>query len=253
MTRFGIWSATGKWRKLATGGLLKAKKAGQTSVTIHAAGQPPIGLRVAVVDKPLLDYPAVERNNLIDDHIFSQLRRLSIIPSKLSGDAEFLRRICLDLTGTLPPPERAREFVTIQDPQKRTKLIETLLDSPEYVEYWTFRFADLFRVALFAQNAVAKTTQSYWEWVHERRDRNKPYHQMARERIAAQGYEGAVMHFQPVDEFREPENVMAEQVRVFLGRTAGLRPVSRPSLRSLEPGSVLGHDRLFQPLDQIGR
>ena len=47
--------------------------------------------------------------------------------------------------------------------------------------------------------------------------RNKPYDQMARERIAAQGEQGPVMHFQPVDEFREPEDVMAEQVRVFWG------------------------------------
>ena len=238
--------------EISDGGLLKAKKAGQTSVTIHAAGQPPIGLRVAVVDKPLLDYPAVERNNLIDDHIFSQLRRLSIIPSKLSGDAEFLRRICLDLTGTLPPPERAREFVTIQDPQKRTKLIETLLDSPEYVEYWTFRFADLFRVALFAQNAVAKTTQSYWEWVHESVTRNKPYHQMARERIAAQGYEGAVMHFQPVDEFREPENVMAEQVRVFLGRRLDCAQCHDHPYEAWSQDQFWGMTAFFSRLTRLG-
>src|SRR5207237_7966072 len=92
-----------------------------------------------------------------------KLRSLSIVPSNPSTDAEFLRRICLDLTGTLPPPQRVREFLASKDPQKRDKLIDTLLNSPEYVEYWTFRFADLFRVAVFAQNSLTKASQTYWE------------------------------------------------------------------------------------------
>ena len=103
--------------EISDSGLLTAKKSGETLVTIHAGGKSPIGLRVAVVDKPLLDYPAIKRNNLIDDHIFSRLRQLSIIPSALSGDTEFLRRICLDLTGTLPPPKRVDEFLTSQPMQ----------------------------------------------------------------------------------------------------------------------------------------
>ena len=198
-------------------GLLRAKKGGETLVIIHGAGRSSHGLRVAVVPNPIVDYPPVARSNFIDDHIFTRLRRLSIIPSQLSSDAEFLRRVCLDLAGTLPPPDRAREFLASNHPHKRTRLIETLLESPEYVEYWTFRFAELFRVGMFAQNS-AKNGQSYWEWIRESVTRNKPYDQMARERIAAQGEQGPVMHFQPVDEFREPEDVMAEQVRVFLGR-----------------------------------
>ena len=56
------------------------------------------------------------------------------------------------MTGTLPPTVRVREFLASQDPKKREKLIETLLDSPEYVEYWTFRFADIFRVARYANS-----------------------------------------------------------------------------------------------------
>ena len=122
------------------------------------------------------------------------------------------------MTGTLPPPERVREFLADQDPRKREKLIKTLLDSPEYVDYWTFRLADLFRVNNFAQNAIAKASQMYWEWIRDSIARNKPYDQLARERIAVQGYDGPVMHYQSVDEFRSPQDIMAEQARVFLGR-----------------------------------
>jgi hypothetical protein len=73
--------------------------------------------------------------NFIDQHVFAKLRRFHIIPSELSSDREFLRRVCLDVTGTLPPPARVREFLASQDPQKRDKLIEILLNSPEYADY----------------------------------------------------------------------------------------------------------------------
>jgi hypothetical protein len=198
--------------------VILAKKAGETPILIHVAGHAPVGIRVAIAANPLVDYPAVAGNNLIDDHVFPRLRQLSIVPSGLSSDAEFLRRLCLDVTGTLPPPERAREFLADKDPSKRGKLIKTLLDSPEYVDYWTFRFADLFRVNNFAQNSIPKASQMYWEWIRDNIARNKPYDQWARERIAVQGYDGPAMHYQSVDEFRSPQDIMAEQVRVFMGR-----------------------------------
>ncbi len=118
----------------------------------------------------------------------------------------------------MPPPERVRKFLAGKDPNKRDKLIDILLDSPEYVEYWTFRFADLMRVALFAQNSITKASQTYWEWIRDSIASNKPYDQIARERISAQGYAGPVMHYQSVDEFKSPQVNMAEEVRVFLGR-----------------------------------
>ena len=92
------------------------------------------------------DYPEVHPRNLIDEQVFAKLRKFQILPSAVSSDSEFLRRVCLDIAGTLPPPERVREFLADRDPQKRDKLIELLLNSPQYVDYWSFRFGDLFRV-----------------------------------------------------------------------------------------------------------
>ena len=63
----------------------------------------------------------------------------------------------------------------------------------------------------------------YWEWIRQSIVQNKPYDQIARERIAAQGYDGPVMHYQSVNEFRDPQDIMAEQVRVFLGRRLNCR------------------------------
>ena len=87
---------------------------------------------VSVISEQIPHYPDLEPKNFIDKFVFAKLRQFNIIPSELSSDAEFLRRVCLDLTGTLAPPERTRAFLASKDPQKREKLIETLLNTPEY-------------------------------------------------------------------------------------------------------------------------
>ena len=145
------------------------------------------------------------------------MSRFQIPASPLSSDAEFLRRVCLDLTGTLPPPDRAREFIASRDPRKRTKLIDALLDSPEYVDYWTFRFGRLFRVAAGAVGG-AEHAYTYWRWVWENIAQNKSYRDIALERLAAQGYGGASRHFLSYGEEAKAADIMPEEVRVFLGR-----------------------------------
>ena len=111
-----------------------------------------------------------------------------------------------------------REFLEDRDPGKRDRLIEVLFNSPEYVDYWTFRLADLFRVAMYSTGKL-KDTRMYWEWIRDAVARNRPYDQIARERIGAQGYDGPSRHYyHPGGELPTPANMMAEQLRVFLGR-----------------------------------
>ena len=191
-------------------GLVKGVKRGETAVIIRAVGHA-ASARVGVIARPILNYPDVPRGNLIDDHVFSKLRRFHIIPSELSSDAEFLRRVCLDVTGTLPPPERVREFLGSRDPQKREKLIDILLDSPEYVDYWTFQFAEFFRV-------MWSNASTYRTWIRESIAQNKPYDQMARERVSAQGVDGPARHYlKRTGEILLPEDTMVEDIRVFMG------------------------------------
>jgi hypothetical protein len=198
-------------------GVVHARRLGETAILVRAAGQA-ASASVGVIGDRLARYPAVERNNFIDDFIFGKLRRFRIAPSPLAGDNEFLRRVCLDLAGTLPPPERVREFVASRDPRKREKLIDTLIGSPEFVDYWTYRFDDVFRVAVFSNGIQPKWSQMYGEWVRDSIARNKPYDQMARERLAAEGYDGPSRHFLPYDVIGPPGETMAEEVRVFFGR-----------------------------------
>ena len=198
-------------------GRIEASAPGETAVMIKAAGRS-IRVGVGVVGPPLERYPDVPRNNFIDEEVFSKLRRFNITPAGLASDGDFLRRVCLDLTGRLPPPERVREFLADKSPDKRAKVVDALLESPEYVDYWTFRFADLFRVALFPVGINPKWTQSYYEWIRQAIEQDRPYDEIAKERIAAQGYSPASRHYLPYLVIPPPENMMAEEMRVFMGR-----------------------------------
>jgi hypothetical protein len=192
-------------------GLITAVGTGETAVIVRAAGHE-VSANVGVIAKELANYPVIARRNYIDEFVYSKLQKLNIVPSPRSTDAEFLRRVCLDLTGTLPPPNRVREFLASKDPRKRDRLIETLLSSPEYVDYWTFRLSDVFRV----ESAASSNASLYQEWLRESIDQNKPYDQLARERIAAQGYDGPSTHYTG-GTLRPPQAMMAEEARVFLG------------------------------------
>ena len=193
--------------EVSSGGRVQGRRVGEAVVLVRAAGK--VGhARFGVIRRTLDRFPRVARNNLIDEEVFDKLERFHILPSPPADDAEFLRRVCLDVTGTLPPPERVREFLASRDPEKREKLVEVLLDSAEYVDYWTFRWSDLFRVRLSAYD--------YWEWVRQSLASNKPYDLVAQERIAAQGSDGASKHL--IRAGASVERVVAEQFRVFFGR-----------------------------------
>ena len=194
---------------------------------------------------PVAELPEVPRFNFIDDYVFQKLRQFQIVPSDLADDSEFLRRVCLDLTGTLPPPQRVREFLASADPQKREKVIDALIASPEFVDYWTFRFADLFRVSIFGNGLSPKWMEEYWEWIRNNIETNRPYDQVARERIAAEGYKPPSRHFLPYNQIGTSGRHHGRRGPRLHGAPPRLRAVPQPSLRELEPGPVLGHGRLL--------
>jgi hypothetical protein len=210
-------SNDGEVASVSADGVISAKRLGETAILVRAAGQV-ASAGVGVIGAPVANYPKIARWNFIDEHVFEKLRRFEIIPSDIATDSEFLRRVCLDLTGTLPPPERVRQFVASKDPRKRDKVIDALIASPEFVDYWTFRSAEIFRVSIFANGLSSKSSQGYWEWIRWNIETNRPYDEVARERISAQGYSPATRHFLPYNQIGTPADVMAEEVRVFMGR-----------------------------------
>lgn len=237
--------------KASADGLVEAVRTGESSVMIRAAGYA-VSAVIGVTAKSIENYPKVARSNFIDDYVFAKLRKFNIVPSELSSDEEFLRRVCLDLTGTLPPPNRIRAFLADKDPHKREKIVDILLDSPEYVDYWTFRFAGLFRVGFFQNGFNTRWTEAYWQWIHDNVAQNKPYDQVARERLIAIGYSPASRHWLTQGEIGHPEYHIAEELRVFFGRRLDCAQCHNHPFESWSQDQFWGMAAFFGHMDLVG-
>lgn len=136
------------------------------------------------VDK-IANYRAVPENNFIDKHVFAKLKKLSLLPSDLCDDAEYLRRVYLDIIGTLPTAAEARRFLADKAKDKRARLVDELLQRPEYADYWALRWADILRVD--RQTLGHKRAYAYYRWIRDGLANNRPYDALVRELLTAEG------------------------------------------------------------------
>jgi hypothetical protein len=125
----------------------------------------------------------------IDYHVFSLLEEKNIAPARLATDAEFLRRVTLDLTGRIPTDLQVQQFEADTDPQKRSKTIDRLLASPEWADRWTMWFGDLLKnsAASTQVNRSAAGRDAFYRYIKSSMEQNKPYNQFVSELITAQG------------------------------------------------------------------
>lgn len=164
-------------------------------------------------DDFVFDAPAPA--GILDELVFSQLRRLKINPSPVCDDHVFLRRVSLDLTGLLPSARKAREFMESSDPDKRRLLIDELLDSQEFVDFQTLRWADLLRVE--EKTLDNKGVQVYSRWIRDCVAADKPLNEFASEIVSARGStytEGAANFYRAL---RTPDERSEAVAQVFLG------------------------------------
>jgi hypothetical protein len=158
---------------------------------------------------------ALPQFNLIDKLVDAKLAKLNIAPSGLCDDADYLRRVFLDLTGTLPTADEARKFLADTAKDKRAKLVESLLDRPEFADLWALRWADLLRVD--RQPLGHQRAHLYYKWIHDSIAANKPFDEFARGLVTAQGpvTEGGPANFFNV--VTKPGERAGTVSQVFLG------------------------------------
>jgi hypothetical protein len=133
----------------------------------------------------IADYPKLPENNFIDGLVFKKLKKLNIIPSELADDADYLRRVYLDVIGTLPTSAETRKFLADKSGDRRSKLVDELLQRPEFADYWALKWADLLRVD--RQVLGHKGAYGYYRWIRDSIAKNKPLDQFAREIVSAEG------------------------------------------------------------------
>jgi len=123
--------------------------------------------------------------NAVDTLVFAKLSKLNISPSGPADDAEYLRRLYLDVIGTLPTPEEARRFLADKRPDRRSMLVDELLQRPEYADLWALHWADLLRVD--RQVLGHKRAFAFYSWIRESFAAGKPMDVFARELLTAEG------------------------------------------------------------------
>ena len=169
-----------------------------------------------------------EHSNTIDRNIFQALTAASVAPAPATNDFEFIRRATLDLTGRIPTPDAATAFVNDTTPNKRANLVESLLASPNWVDKWTVWFADLYQnnsrntqIPRYVPGVIG-----FNDYIRASLASAKPYDQMAREIISAQGADsytqgelnfliGGVVTGGPVQDIFDQQ--VANTVETFLG------------------------------------
>ncbi len=125
------------------------------------------------------------RSGFIDELVLAKLQRLSIPPSGTASDSEFLRRSFLDTLGVLPTADEAKAFLADAFPDKRARLIDGLLERPEYVDYWSYKWSDLLLVS--TKKLKGPAVWAFSNWVRRAVEANMPWDQFAREIVTASG------------------------------------------------------------------
>jgi hypothetical protein len=168
-------------------------------------------------DKKLGDhlYARLPVNNEIDNLVYARLKKLGIAPSATCTDEEFLRRASLDSIGVLPSADRAEKFLSDNRPDKRERLIDELLEHPNYADHWAVRWGDLIRPN--PSRVGVKPVLLLDAWLRDAFRRNMPYDAMVRELLTAQGStheSGPTALFR---DKREPADASAFVSQIFLG------------------------------------
>lgn len=165
-------------------------------------------------------YPAIQANNFIDEFVAAKLKKLNVRPSELSTDSEFIRRIYLDTIGKLPTTEKVREFLEDSNPEKRSSLIDTLMETPEWVDLRTLKMADMLRVhprrlgnGQFGERAAVL----FHEFIQDSVAENKPYNEFVHEILTATGstYQNGPTNYYRIE--RQPSGRAETTAQVFLG------------------------------------
>jgi len=199
------------------GGLVTVASVGETPITIMFGDK----VTTATITAPFpnkvapSDYQKIARANYVDDLVLRKLSDLRILPSEISSDTEFIRRVYVDALGVLPTPAEVRAFMNDRSPNKRAQLIDQLLERPEFVDQWAYKWGDLLRVS--RETLQDKGMWAFYSWVREQVANNRPWNELVYDVITASGsgFADGPANFYRIS--RTPEDLCETVSQAFLG------------------------------------
>ena len=166
-------------------GLVVGHATGETTVLVRYLDQQrPV--RIAFLgSRPGYVWSGPRPANLVDEHVFAKLQKLQINPSPVCDDATFIRRVTFDLIGLPPTAEEAQRFVSDRSINKRSILIDDLLERPEFSEWWAMKWADMLRIE--EKTLDRKGVETFYAWLRDAFAMHKPLDEFVRELVAGRG------------------------------------------------------------------
>jgi hypothetical protein len=178
-----------------TSGAVRGQRVGDTVVIIRHGAEPVLASVLVVPGETKHPFDA-KPHNFIDDHILAKLRAMDLPPSAICDDSTFLRRLYLDVTGYLPPPEEIRAFLADQAPDKRNKKIDEVLAKPGHAEVWAAKFSDLIKPVERGNDGGNNQGPGqvlrirFYEWLRARLQDNTPYDRIVEKIFVSSSLEG---------------------------------------------------------------
>ncbi len=203
-------------------GVVQVRGFGSTGIMVRYAGQ----VAATLVDSPFAGpqnraaFAAFAPQNFIDKLVLARLERLRVPPSPLADDATWLRRASLDLAGRLPTPEEIQTFLDQpESAEKRPHVIDRLLGSEEFTDLWTLRFADL--LLLSGRRGSEAGTTVYHHWLRDQVARNRPWNEIVRALVTAEGRSAEVGPANFLSLANDPRELAEHVGTMFLGTQIG--------------------------------
>lgn len=196
-------------------GLVEFKRSGEVAVLCRYLEEM-ISIRLTFLEPRegfvWTDPPVV---NDIDKLVFAKLKQMSINPSDVCTHDEFVRRAYLDCVGRMPTPDEVKAFLADKDPKKREKLLDKLVDLPEFADFWALKWADVLRSN--RKTIQVKGSYGFQAWLREHFRRNTPIDEVVRELITASGntYANPPANYYRIA--KDPQSLAETTAQLFLG------------------------------------
>lgn len=210
-------------------GVVKMLRAGETAIRASYQGHVAVITVTSPHETAVPKEAFAKKNNFIDEHVFQKLADLHIEPSPLCSDDVFLRRVYLDTIGVLPTPDETRAFLADKRDDKRSRVIDSLFERPEFVDFWALQLGDLLQNRKESDHDVrgAKGVRRLHDWIRQQVAINRPWDEMARDLLTAKGScdetPAVGYYIVTVGENREGHRspVVASAAQTFLGARIG--------------------------------
>lgn len=187
---------------------------GRVAIMLRYQDKSAVFTAAVPLDAPLGELP--KPNNFIDELVFGNLKEIGIPPSPVCDDATFLRRVTLDITGRLPTAKETEAFLASTDAAKRDQVIERLLRSPGYADFFANKWTSLLKNRRDDASDITSNF-AFHAWIRDSLLDNVPYDQLVRELLAATG---TVVANPPVAWYKrvkQPKEQLEDVAQLFLG------------------------------------